>query len=43
MDFKENLNVLKGDFSCSVMFFVIALNVTSNICSLFINHGDKTV
>ena len=24
-------------------FFVIALNVTSNICSLVINHGDKTV
>ena len=25
------------------MFFVIALNVTSNICSQVINHGDKTV
>ena len=23
--------------------FIIALNVTSNICSLVINHGDKTV
>ena len=24
-------------------FFVIALYVTNNICSLVINHGDKTV
>ena len=24
-------------------FFVIALDFTSNICSLVINHGDKTV
>ena len=35
-------NVLRIFFH-RLTFFVIALNFTSNICSLVINHGDKTV
>ena len=35
-------NVLRI-FIHRLTFFVLVLNVTSNICSLVINHGDKTV
>ena len=36
-------NVLRIFIHRSNVLFFIALNVTSNICSLVINHGDKTV